>query len=574
MRKTDLILLHAPSVYDFRDKPILHGPVSDVVPSTQIFEMYPLGFLTMLSYLQRHGHSVRIINVALKMLRSRRFNVDRLIRSLNPKAFGIDLHWMVHAQGSLELAAIVKKHHPDTPVIFGGLSASHYHEELIDYPQVDYVFKGDSVEEPLRMLMDVLGNDGDPGTVPNLTWKKNGQVHINDITHSPADMDTVSFDYMHIMRSCARHLDLVGHLPFKSWTRYPIVASLVCRGCNYNCPTCGGSANVYRANCGRSRTAFRSPELLAGDMGVISRHIKAPIMVLGDILQGGRDYADRVVEAIAQENIHNHIAFEFFVPPPRDFLEHMAQHLPNFNIQISPESHDEKVRRVFGRPYGNAKLEAMISDALELGCKRVDAFFMIGIPEQTVRSVGDTVEYCGELMERVAAQGHAGQFRPFISPLAPFLDPGSDAFMEPEKHGYRLFHRTLAEHRQALLAPSWKYTMNYESKWMTRNQLVDCTYDAALKLNGLKAAHGLLTEQAAKAIGERIRRERKLMAAIDNVVATEAEDSAEQLTELMTSFQATSHTTLCPKEEMHWPTALMLFNPLRIARSLLTPAPR
>ena len=133
--------------------------------------MYPLGFLTMLSYLQRHGHSVRIINVALKMLRSRRFNVDRLIRSLNPKAFGIDLHWMVHAQGSLELAAIVKKHHPDTPVIFGGLSASHYHEELIDYPQVDYVFKGDSVEEPLRMLMDVLGNDGDPGTVPNLTWK-------------------------------------------------------------------------------------------------------------------------------------------------------------------------------------------------------------------------------------------------------------------------------------------------------------------------------------------------------------------------------------------------------------------
>ena len=124
MSKPDLILLHAPSVYDFRKKPILYGPISDVVPSTQIFEMYPIGFMTILEYLQRHGHTVRIINVALKMLRSRRFDPEKLIKSLKPEAFGIDLHWMVHAQGSLELAKIVKKHHPETPVIFGGLSAS------------------------------------------------------------------------------------------------------------------------------------------------------------------------------------------------------------------------------------------------------------------------------------------------------------------------------------------------------------------------------------------------------------------------------------------------------------------
>jgi hypothetical protein len=42
---------------------------------------------------------------------------------------------------------------------------------------------------------------------------------------------------------------------------------------------------------------------------------------------------------------------------------------------------------------------------------------------------------------------------PFISPLAPFVDPGSRAFEEPEKHGYKLFARTLEEHRRQLLAP-------------------------------------------------------------------------------------------------------------------------
>ena len=48
----DLILLHAPSVYDFRKKSILYGPVSDLIPSTTAFEMYPIGWASMASHLE------------------------------------------------------------------------------------------------------------------------------------------------------------------------------------------------------------------------------------------------------------------------------------------------------------------------------------------------------------------------------------------------------------------------------------------------------------------------------------------------------------------------------------------
>ena len=51
---------------------------------------------------------------------------------------------------------MVKRHHPDTPIIFGGFSSTYFHEELIRYPFVDYVIRGDSAEEPLRQLMDHL----------------------------------------------------------------------------------------------------------------------------------------------------------------------------------------------------------------------------------------------------------------------------------------------------------------------------------------------------------------------------------------------------------------------------------
>jgi hypothetical protein len=35
--RTDLTLLHAPSVYDFREETIMQGPVADAIPSTDQF---------------------------------------------------------------------------------------------------------------------------------------------------------------------------------------------------------------------------------------------------------------------------------------------------------------------------------------------------------------------------------------------------------------------------------------------------------------------------------------------------------------------------------------------------------
>ena len=125
MSKTDLILLHPPSVFTFRELPLFFGPVSDVIPSSSIFEIYPIGFLTISNYLTRRRMSVRIINLALRMLRSPSFDPEQYIKTLDAAAFGIDLHWLPHADGSLSLAELIKKHHPDKPVIFGGLSANY-----------------------------------------------------------------------------------------------------------------------------------------------------------------------------------------------------------------------------------------------------------------------------------------------------------------------------------------------------------------------------------------------------------------------------------------------------------------
>lgn len=187
----DLVLLHPPTVYDFRKEMLFTGPISDVVPSSPVFEMYPIGLTSIGDYLERFGLKVKIINIANRMLLNTNFDAEKKIRNIKTKAFGIDLHWLPHAHGSVELAKIIKKYHPDTPVMFGGLSSTYFHKELIEYPCIDFVMRGDTTEKLILMLLNKLEKKETDSffDIPNLTWKNGDKCHFNEITYVPDTLD-------------------------------------------------------------------------------------------------------------------------------------------------------------------------------------------------------------------------------------------------------------------------------------------------------------------------------------------------------------------------------------------------
>jgi B12-binding domain/radical SAM domain protein len=505
----------------------------------------------MAEYLERHHLRVRILNLAVRMLNQPGFEPEPLIAALDSVAFGIDLHWLPHAHGALAIAEIAKRHHPHTPIIFGGFSASYYHEELIRYPFVDYVIRGDSAEEPLRQLMaNLMGMRNAPALreIPNLTWRDTaGEVHVNPLTYLPEGLGHVMLDYRYVIRAAARDLDLSSYVPFKDWMDYPIMAALSCRGCTQNCVTCGGSASTFKKLHGRSRPAFRPPEMLADDVRRSGAMSRGPVFVLGDLRQPGPAYADRFLDAV--RGFSGPVMVELFSPASRKFLEKLARALPNLTLEVSLESHDPAVRHAFGKPYGNEPIERTIADALDAGAGRVDVFFMSGLPCQTAESVLATVDYAAGLLRRL---GQDSRLIPFISPLAPFLDPGSRAFEEPARHGYRLLAHSLEEHRQRLLAPSWKYVLNYETNWMNRDQLVGATYEAGKRLNALKAEYGLVPAAQASATAERIDRAVMLMAEIDRLMATcSREQFDHEMARLKPEVDQVNMSTVCDKRELN-----------------------
>jgi B12-binding domain/radical SAM domain protein len=401
LQQVDLLLLHAPSVYDFRKKSIFYGPVSDVIPSSTVFEMYPLGFLTIASYLQEQGKRVRIVNLAVRMMTERKFSVPQFLASQRAKAVGIDLHWLPHAHGALEVAQIVKEEHPDTPVIMGGLSASYFHEELIRYPQVDYVLRGDSTEPPLHQLLMSLGDREALAKVPNLTWKADGTPRVNPMTFLPSSLDYADLRPDLMVEMVLRYRDLRSVLPFNKWLRNPITTVFTVKGCAYECVTCGSSKSTCAHLTKRSWPVFRSPTSLAANIEAISRLMRGPIFLVGDVLQAGRSYADSVLATLREADIPNEIVFEFFDLPPRDFLQQIDACVGHWSMEISPESHEHAVRRAQeGEPsYDNEQLEQILLEALRLRCNRVDVFFMIGLPQQTYQSVIASVAYCKHLFE-------------------------------------------------------------------------------------------------------------------------------------------------------------------------------
>ncbi|MEH6904505.1 TIGR04190 family B12-binding domain/radical SAM domain protein [Neobacillus drentensis] len=550
--KYDLVLLHAPSVYDFRKNSLLAGPISDVVPSSPVFEMYPIGITSIAEYLERYGLRVKIINIANRMLMSDKFDVEAKLRKINTKAFGIDLHWLPHAHGSIELAKIVKKLHPDTPVIFGGLSSTYYHKELIEYPCIDFVMRGDSTEKLMLLLMNKIEQGNTHyADIPNLTWKKGSDIGYNPLTYVPKDLDDLDVPgYRYAIRSVFKYRNFLDPLPYNGWLQYPNTALLTARGCSQNCLICGGSKDAYDQNCNRSSLALRSPEKLIEDIKFISRFSRAPIFILHDLRQGGREYVKEFFSRLKELHLKNEIVFELFQYADEEFFKQMNDSVPNYSIEITLETHDEKIRRYNGKfNCTNPKVIDTLNFALKHGCKKIDLFFMVGIPGQTYNSALENIDFCEKI--HLACKQDKRIFY-FVAPLAPFLDPASPAFENPELHGYKKFCHTLEDHRKTICQPSWKHMLSYETKDMTRDDIVNSTYESAQLLNDFKLKYGLIEEDGYLEIKWKIEKSIDFIEKIDYVLSLPEEQQPDELAKIREEIEELNKYSICGKNELKW----------------------
>lgn len=549
----DLVLLHPPTVYDFRKEMLFTGPISDVVPSSPVFEMYPIGLTSIGDYLERYGLKVKIINIANRMLLNPKFDVEKKIRNIKTKAFGIDLHWLPHAHGSVELAKIIKKYHPDTPVMFGGLSSTYFHKELIQYPFIDFVVRGDTTEKLILLLLNKFEKKDTESyfDIPNLTWKKGADFFYNEMTYVPDSLDEFEFPgYRYIIRSVFKYFNLLDPLPYKGWLQYPNTAILTSKGCTYNCLICGGSKDAYELNCNRKKLVMRSPSKMLEDIAFIQRFTRAPIFLLNDIRQGGKEYVGEFLSGLEKIKLKNEIVFELFNYADEDFFKRLNKAIPKYSIELTLESADEDIRKYNGKlPCTNEKVIEMLQFALKHNCTKIDLFFMTGIPNQDYDSAMRNIDFC----ERIHNEcGGNPRISYFVAPLSPFLDPGSPAFEHPEKYGYKKFCHKLEDFREAMRQPSWKKMLSYETNSMTRAEIVRATYDSALKLNEFKYKNNIITKEVHDEIVIKIEKSLEFLQRLDEIALLPLAKQEQEMTKIKEEVEKINRHSICGKNELKW----------------------
>lgn len=469
----DLLFLHPPSVYDFRDMPWFPGPVARIVPeSTSVFMTIPIGLMSIVDYLDRHDFKVKIMNLGEMMFSDPNFNVESFLKKVDTDIFGIDLHWCTHSQGAIEIGRLCKKYHPNSLVVLGGLTATCFASEIVNkYQFIDAIVRGEA-EKPILKLAE-MNERGQPYEAPNLTYLKNGNVQINNDVDVVKNLDMFDFTRFDLLEPLNLVMNLKTHNG--NWRHWSIP---VCRGCLFNCVTCGGSFHSYCTMLKRDFLAFRSPKKIADDFQKLSEQGIDHVFLFQDIRMGGKKYWRNLLKTLHKEKTDiKQIVMELFYPADETFLKTASRlrSVENIAFTISPESGAEDIRKAHGRNYSNKELLQTSELCLKHGLKLI-VFFMSGLALENRRSIEETYQLWDKLLKiNVAAKKkNLIDFTSIQISWCPMvlLDPGSLAFDFPKRYGYHLRFKNFEDYYTAMSIPYWAQWISYETKYFAREDLI------------------------------------------------------------------------------------------------------
>jgi B12-binding domain/radical SAM domain protein len=426
------------------------------------------------------------------MMTDRTLEPRSYIAGTSAKIYGVGLHWHVHIQGALEIAKMCKTLHPDALVVLGGLTATRFHSEIIQqFDFVDAVIRGEA-EKPLLEFIRAYENQKRIVATSNVTCRDGRSVTVAPLMKPSTNLDEFEFTRLSLLEP-KRSIFGMGTPPHLSM--------FICRGCVYNCVSCGGSAYSYRTYFGMERPSFRSPKKLAEDVQKLVEQKVRLVGLLQDARMGGKKYWTELLSTLRKENPDvERLTMELFRPADEEFITELANVGKVVALNMSPESGSYEVRKVHGRNYTNNELLTTVKLCQKHGIP-LTLFFMLGLARENFETIEETRKLCDKLcaMEREATSKNFSdstkRFVPLSAPIMGhmiFVDPGSRGFDYPDEYGYSLLYRELKDDIRNMNEPHWSQRLNFETKELTKDKYVDLVYKTSEFIIDQREKYGLL----------------------------------------------------------------------------------
>lgn len=335
-------------------------------------KQFGLGMLALAAYLRRKGYNVKGQHLP-NLLWNGDTSLEKIIKTIakdRPLLIAIGLNWLHFSRGAIEIARLLRKACPQTPIIIGGQHATLFAEQIVDHGAgcIDAVLNGEA-EETLLAICDHVTHTGSlPKSLPGMVRadrNKNGRALTSP--NVVADLDDLPFyDFSTLQK---RHKEA------------NVAAVSTCRGgCPYKCAFC--VEHVIGRLHGREKLTFHSPEWIAEHIHHLHNQGIRRITIQDSLFIAGDKLLCEISEALGKKNIHlDHI--NIFAHPnsySEDGFAALKSMADVASVDFGVETGSSQVLQKIGRPTETDRISDRVEDAVRAGVVPY-TWWLSGLPD-------------------------------------------------------------------------------------------------------------------------------------------------------------------------------------------------
>jgi len=351
-------------------------------------DLIPIGLEYIAAAIENVVNDVNIVDMELEQAPLQYFH-----ESFRPDLVGITMSATDHNEG-LRLAKIAKENGCTT--VLGGYHPTTISDELLSYPQVDLIVRGEG-EHTMRELVQ----KGSPRDVAGLSYKEDGKIIHNRDRPLIQNLDSLTFPARHM-----RRYKYKDHMEINRKREKDVIS--ISRGCSGRCSFC------CEPMISGGHQRFRSPENVMRELlEVVSYHEGKPlsIFVTDPNFMGFPKMVERLCDLLHQHRLD--IRFSVLVRADSivrnpELIEKMCESgILSYEIGIeSPKVEDLKNTQKGITLEMQEKAVKILRD----NGASVGGTFVIGLPNQTEEEIKRFPLYAKKIGLSGAAFGIATPF--------------------------------------------------------------------------------------------------------------------------------------------------------------------
>ena len=362
----------------------------------------PLGLAYLASVLRDDGHDVSLYDAAISRKPRKTgklfwygqtmLQIEKRLQQEKYDIVGIGCFFSMRFKYALQIAKLVKKINPNTPVVTGGIHATTLSEEVMKNPEIDYIVIGEG-EETIIELVNAIKADSleNISRIDGLAYRKDNRTHINPKTKFIQDLDSLPLPARDL-------LDMEYYITSKAF-RWDLgderqASIITSRGCPNHCTFC----NMYEIN-GRGYRARSAKKVVDEIEQLIKDYKIKDFSFEDDNLTFDRQ---RIID-ICKEIIVRGIKIRWNTPNgvsvkalDKEVLESMKKS-GCVSINLAIESGDPYIlNKVIKKGLSLEKVSEIANACKKIGLI-VNAYFVLGMPGETKKSVKKSIKFANSI---------------------------------------------------------------------------------------------------------------------------------------------------------------------------------